>query len=569
MSRKPKIVKTDIAHAPASEHLNFDGWANFFSGMGMLGRDRSRSSVFVERLTTRDEQEALWRCNDMGAHAVEKIPGEMFSKGFDLHIEDPEKEKEPTKDPVVDPKKEDAFPPKPGATDGPPGAPPPTVLPMPKMPKPIEEKDKATKELVSAMMKQWDALKGHERFLTSWHYKRAFGGGAIYIGVNDGQRDLSKPVNMDKVRSVDFLNVFTPRECVAASYYADPTAENYGMPELYRLVPEIVPGPMSASGNWAGTQGTKPKAGKSTFYTIHESRLIIFSGPVTSRKARLAKHGWGDSVYDRVLEAIQDYGEAFGGTSALLQKFGNDVVKIKGLAETMGADGETLLRKRMELIAMCKSVIRGVIIDSEEEFEQPVVPVAGLPDLLEKFMQRLAAAFGEPVTVLMGQSPAGLAATGDADVRGWYDTIASMQEHELMPELQYLFELMFHANLGPAKGIEPAKWSIVFRKLWKLDDLQMSTVRLNQSTVDKNEIDGGVVTPEEVATSRHGGEEWSSETHIDYEGRKKNADVASKMTNPMVHGGPIDPTRPHNPPPVPPEAKAPAVPPAPKYPPSR
>jgi hypothetical protein len=86
----------------------------------------------------------------------------------------------------------------------------------------------------------------------------------------------------------------------------------------------------------------------------------------------------------------------------------------------------------MAALHQARSVLGAYLIDADgETFERKATPIEGLSDLLEQFALRLAAAIEVPVSLLMGQAPAGLNATGDTDVRWLYSRVKSRQNTEL------------------------------------------------------------------------------------------------------------------------------------------
>ncbi len=66
--------------------------------------------------------------------------------------------------------------------------------------------------------------------------------------------------------------------------------------------------------------------------------------------------------------------------------------------------------------------------------------------MVRTFLQVAAGAADIPVTRLLGQSPAGLSATGDSDTRNYYDMIAARQELDLRPQLERLDRLIAHSE---------------------------------------------------------------------------------------------------------------------------
>ena len=78
--------------------------------------------------------------------------------------------------------------------------------------------------------------------------------------------------------------------------------------------------------------------------------------------------------------------------------------------------------------------------------------------MVRTFLQVAAGAADIPVTRLLGQSPAGLSATGDSDTRNYYDMIAARQELDLRPQLERLDRLIAHSE-----GLDPGALSFAFR----------------------------------------------------------------------------------------------------------
>ena len=78
--------------------------------------------------------------------------------------------------------------------------------------------------------------------------------------------------------------------------------------------------------------------------------------------------------------------------------------------------------------------------------------------MVRTFLQVAAGAADIPVTRLLGQSLAGLSATGDSDTRNYYDMIAARQELDLRPQLERLDALLLSAA-----GIDPGAVRFEFR----------------------------------------------------------------------------------------------------------
>lgn len=464
-----------------------DGWENLFTGLGVSGRDKRLASTFLADRFDYEECRERWRGDDMGARIVEVIPEEMVRAGFDVQIQPDET--------AAQDQRTDALPPPQQA----PVAPPPKAPPGE-----IEPPDEEPKAMAEAVEAKYEELGGPSLVELAMCYARAYGGGAVMLGVDDG-REMWRPVNETGIRSIRWLNALSPQELRAEKYYTDPRAPRYGEPEVYLLNSSGLPD--------AGFRQAR----------IHESRLLVFRGPVLDRRHMVEMQGWGDSVFSRVDAVLRDFQITWSSAAVLMQDFAQAVYKMAGLAELMAANEESVVAARIKAFDMARSVLKMALIDDQDDIERKQTPVTGLPEMLDKFSLRLAAAVEIPVTRLMGQAPAGLNATGASDIRFFYDTIAAKQEKYLRPQLERMVRYLMLAKDGPTKGREPENWSIEFCPLWQMSDKEQAEVREIQSRTDKAYIDSQVVTPEEVTASRFGGDRWSPDTVIDFEARKKLA----------------------------------------------
>jgi hypothetical protein len=254
---------------------------------------------------------------------------------------------------------------------------------------------------------------------------------------------------------------------------------------------------------------------------IHETRLVIFQGLEVVKGQVVAHVGWGDSIFNRIYKVMRDFIMAHEAAATLLGDFSQAIYKIKGLAELIARNQDEAVVARARLVDMMRSTIRAILIDSEEDFERKSTDVSGLPDVLDRLALLVAAACDMPVTVLMGQQPAGLNATGESDIRNWYDHLAGEQEDKIRDGLEKITRCIFKAGDGPTGGEEPESWSVKFLPLWTMTDAEQADLRSKVATADAAYVTAGVLLPEEVAESRFGGDEWSMETQLDDTARKE------------------------------------------------
>jgi phage-related protein (TIGR01555 family) len=328
------------------------------------------------------------------------------------------------------------------------------------------------------------------------------GGAGLILGVDDGQMDSPwLPLNEKRIRAFDWMTPLSPRELIVDSYYDKPNAPKYGEPEFYRIN--------------ATSYGLIQLSDVENVPRIHESRVLHYDAVKVPRRYMRMNFGWGDSKLQRCIDVLTDFGTTWDNVALLLQDFVETRMKIKNLAEAVASGQDGLIRKRADLVQYSKSAARMVLLDAEEDITRDVVSLAGLPQVMDSFAVYVAAAAEMPVTRLMGQSPAGLNATGQADIRWWYDRVRSKQAKLLRPVLNRIVRYIM-ADLGIA---EPANWSIRFEPLWQLNEAELADLRSKQAATDKIYLDAGVVTAEEIALSRFGGDEYSTDTAINADAR--------------------------------------------------
>jgi uncharacterized protein len=335
------------------------------------------------------------------------------------------------------------------------------------------------------------------------YYSRAYGGAGLVLGVVDGA-PWDRPLNEQAIRSLTWANVFSPSELTADTWYSQPLGERYGEVRSYRLNPLFI------------TQDTP--AAPERF--IHESRLIRFSGQQTSRSQALrgVQPGWDDSIFVRIMQVVSDFQSVWQAAGILMQDFAPPVLRMKGLVELLQAskhNQQVSVADRLQAVELSRSIARLVLIDKDEEYKRETTNITGLPEMLDKFMSRLAAAADMPVSLMVGQAPAGLNATGDSEIRWFYDRVAAMQRRQLEPSLRRLVRLLFLSKTGPTNGKEPENWSVKFPSLWQMTDAERADTYLKMAQADALYVTNNVLLPEEVARSRFGGDGWSAETQVD------------------------------------------------------
>lgn len=456
-----------------------DTWANVITGFGTT-RDKVTYSEFDRRdPLTIEELEALYNQDDMASRVCDVIPEEALRQGFKVKIAASDDEPHEVQD---DPEN-----------------PAPTL------------KLTSTEALAASkrIYKKLRTLKATKKLIEAAVWGRLFGGSVILIGANDGLKH-SKPINPKRLKDINFLNVIDKQYIIPYTWNEDPLSPDFGEPSTYLITPQSTSG---YSLDPVGIQNLKSSPG---IIEVHSSRLIIFEGTRTTSRRKQQNWGFGESALERFYDPLRNFQISWQSITHLLQDSPQAKFKIKGLMDMISSGDKQVIQDRMEITDLCRSVARAIILDAEDEdFERQATTFTDIPDLMDKIMIRLSAAARMPVTILMGQSPAGLDATGESDIRWFYDQVHSYQTEDLGPKIEYLIYLIMASSQGPTRGMIPDEWEIEFPSLWQLSPLEEAKVRKEQAETDNINIQNGTLLPEEVALSRFGIRGYCTDTSID------------------------------------------------------
>ncbi len=302
-------------------------------------------------------------------------------------------------------------------------------------------------------------------------WARLYGGAMIIIGTRD--KNLAKPLDVKSIRKGDlrYLHVVDRwRVSPAGSVNRDLDSPNFGMPDSYVIAESTV--------------------------QVHHSRVLRFNGQKLPYFAWLRNAMWDDSELQHVMDSLMNCDTSTQGIATMLFESNVDVVKSEGLADVLAMKGgEAILTKRFQVAAMLKSFNRMLLLDGTESYEKKSNNFANLDKIIQQFMIDVSGAADIPMTRLFGQAAAGLSATGDNDVRNYYDMVSAKQEAEIRPQLEYLYEVLVRSELGAM----PDDFRFDFNSLWQLSETELATIEKTRAERDQIYVQLGVVPEHLVA----------------------------------------------------------------------
>jgi phage-related protein (TIGR01555 family) len=273
----------------------------------------------------------------------------------------------------------------------------------------------------------WDALQ------SGIMWGRLYGGaGAIML--IDGQ-DISTPLRYETIGPGSFKGLFVLDRWTlwpSVNRLVKTFGPDYGLPEYY----EIATGTGTGSGldhKW-----------------VHHSRVLRFIGNKLPYWQAIRDLWWGQSIVETMYDRLEFFDSASAGTAQLVHKAFIRTLKIPNLTNILAANNmaqEALLRQVM-FMKITQGIEGITMIDGDEALESMSYQFSGLKDVLIHLAEQVAGATGIPVARLFGQAPAGMNATGEHDLKTYYDMIAGKQQKDLNHVIDKLLRVMFRSVLG-------------------------------------------------------------------------------------------------------------------------
>lgn len=303
---------------------------------------------------------------------------------------------------------------------------------------------------------------------------RLFGGAALLIGT--GETNVARRLNPEVIKAggLRYVTMLHRRHLSPLDIETDPASEYFDMPRGWRLAADV-----------------------RSNLEIHPSRLVMFRGMEVPDRALAYHHvGWGDPVLQGVLEAVRNMDATAANVASLVFEAKVDTVGVPDfMARLSDPAFEAQIIKRFRLAEMGKGINGTLIHDKDEDIGQKSASFASLPDVMDRFMQLASGAADIPMTRLLGQSPAGMNATGDADLRNYYDRVAAMQSLELEPALSILDECLIRSALGA----RPEEVHFNWHSLWQTTEKERADIGKVQADTIKVLTETSLIPEEALA----------------------------------------------------------------------
>ncbi|RZG94557.1 DUF1073 domain-containing protein [Acinetobacter pittii] len=304
--------------------------------------------------------------------------------------------------------------------------------------------------------------------LSSLVLSRLYGVCYVLLGTVDGG-DLDQPFDLNKlgIGRLEFFTVLKKKQIEADPSKYLPPSEADGLlkqPEFYKLKLD----------------------GKSN-QRIHHTRLIKFAhADVVNEEPQ--------SILQEVYEDLLDHAAVKKATASLVHESKIDVIRTPHLVDKIKEDLKGVAERFLS-VGLLKGLNGMIVLDKEEEYDSKSYSFGGLPDLMREYSIQTSGAAEMPYTVLFGQSPAGMNATGEHDTRNYYDSIATKQVWSLKPFMLKLLRVIVQTTFSR----QIPSLNVVFNPLWQLDAKVRSEVEKANAERDSKYLEMGIITEPQIA----------------------------------------------------------------------
>lgn len=279
-------------------------------------------------------------------------------------------------------------------------------------------------------------------------------GSAIGVMQLEGQK-LDTPLNLDSIAEDQFkgIVVFDRWQLNPLMTQLINSGPNMGLPSLYEIVND--------------PRELEPQAKTQTGQqTVHYSRCIRLDGIKLPYFQAITEMMWGESILERLWDRLIAFDDVTMSCASLINRANLRTVQIEGLREIIAAGGEAQagLLAQFEMMRTLQTNEGITLLDKNDEFQSTAYSFAGLSDMLIQFGQQISGSSKIPLVRLFGQSPAGLSATGESDMRMYYDNINAQQEAKLRNPWEILLKVMWRSTFGKPS---PKDLKFTFTPLWQ------------------------------------------------------------------------------------------------------
>ena len=310
-------------------------------------------------------------------------------------------------------------------------------------------------------------------------WARLYGGSLAIMIIKDQEDKMDRPLNVGMLEPGDFqgLLVVDPTQGIVPSNELEDNLEDpdFGLPKYYEVTLDM-----------GGIRTVK----------IHHSRVLRFIGRELPRDEMARNQFWGASELEHEYETMVRYESICSNIDQLVFKANIVTLKMGNFGSDLayGSDRtKQAVAQALEHENELRTSYGLQVLSAEDSMETHPFNFGGLAEIKESAMMDVAGAAEIPATMMFGRSPQGMNATGESDIRNYYDKIRQDQERILRPALEKLLPVLAMC----CWHLIPKDMKITFNPIMTINPTETAKISRESTEEIIALVNSGLITQEE------------------------------------------------------------------------
>lgn len=248
---------------------------------------------------------------------------------------------------------------------------------------------------------------------------RLFGGAVTLLMVDDGEKDLSKPLVLDRIKKNSKVNFYTTDRWYGVEQDSDKVTDfkddSFGDPKFYHFQ--------------IGGVGEAVK--------VHYTRVLRWVNKRSPRMISVQLMGWGVSELEAALQDLMNYVNVKNSSASLVNKALIEIIKLQGLRGVMtglaggNQSASAVLSGQMAAINNFRNSNGVALLDSGDQYEKNELSFTGLSELIDTNRPIVAGAFNLPLFYMFGDLKSGVFNSEESPEARLYESFINTRNDEM------------------------------------------------------------------------------------------------------------------------------------------
>lgn len=220
--------------------------------------------------------------------------------------------------------------------------------------------------------------------------------------------------------------------------------------------------------------------------TVHKSRVITLSIFECPDMIKPLYNYLGISLCQFMRDYVASADISRQGLADIFMRFKTMIIETPALIAN-----EATAIARAKLVATQRNNQKIILLTPEEKYIETITTTAGLDKLIAQMQENIAVSARMPAVKLLGLTPSGFNATGDFDLKSYYDEIMSLQNSIIKPIIE---RVLYILCLEKGYNVRP---TYEFERLDSESALNEAQKNATEANTINSLIQSGIITQEQ------------------------------------------------------------------------